>query len=114
VETNDLLVRLLQGTDLRAKVLASNLANQNTPAYVRRVVTFEDTLRATLNQGGDISRVEPKVEMDVLSPARPDGNNVTLELEMNAFRENRILYDTFVAMLRGHFSVLETAITGGR
>ena len=97
---NDLIVRLLRNADLRAKVIAGNLANQNTPAYIRREVTFEDALRETLEQGGDTSKVRPEVQLDTSIPARPDGNNVSLEIEMNALRENKILYETFVAMLR--------------
>jgi len=111
---NDLLVRLLRTTDLRSKVISGNLANQTTPAYIRREVTFEDALRETLERGGDTDRVQPEISMDTSIPARPDGNNVNLEVEMSAWRENRILHETFVGMLRGHFSLLETAITGGR
>jgi len=110
----DLLVRLLQATELRARVLSGNIANQNTPAYTRRVVSFEDMVREVLESGKDPLKVQPQVEIDTLSPARPDGNNVSLELELNAMRENRILYETYIAMLRGHFAMLEAAITEGR
>lgn len=108
----DLVLRLIKAADLRSRVLAANLANQNTPAYTRRVVSFEDSLRDVLQSGGDISKVKPTIGLDAEAPSRPDGNNVSLELEMNAMRENRILYDTYIAMLQGHFSLLEHAITG--
>ena len=114
MNSNDLLVRLLRTADLRSKVIAGNLANQTTPAYIRREVSFEDALRETLERGGDTSKVKPEINLDYASPSRPDGNNVSLEIEMSAQRENRILYETFITMLRGHFSLLETAITGGR
>ncbi len=51
--------------------------------------------------------------MDNGSPAGPDGNNVSLESEMVAMRENRILYETYASMLQNHFMLIETAITGG-
>jgi len=111
---NDLIVRLLRTADLRAKVIAGNLANQTTPAYTRREVRFEDALREALERGRDVDRIQPEIRVDTSLPPRPDGNNVSLEIEMSAHRENRILHETFVGMLRGHFSLLETAITGGR
>ena len=108
----DLLQRLLAATELRARVISSNIANQSTPGYTRRVVDFEDQLRKALETSNpQIDAFEPEVRLDVDSPARPDGNNVTLELELNAMRENRMLYETYAAVLQGHFRLLEAAIT---
>jgi flagellar basal-body rod protein FlgB len=109
----DLLGRLLAAAELRARVISSNLANQSTPGYTRRVVSFEEELRAALQDGPDpdeLAELEPRVLLDEESPARPDGNNVTLELELNALRENRILYETYASMLAGRFRMLEAAI----
>jgi flagellar basal-body rod protein FlgB len=58
--------------------------------------------------------IEPQIVPDLASPARPDGNNVSLELELNEMRENRLLYETYAAILQSHFALLETAITEGR
>lgn len=111
----DLLGRMLAASELRAKVIAANVANQNTPGYVRQVVRFEDLLREALDAPGvDVAAVKPSIELDRESPARPDGNNVSLELELNAMRENRLLYETYAAMLAGHFELLRTAVTEGR
>ena len=41
-------------------------------------------------------------------------SNVSLELELNSMRENRLLYEAYSSMLRSHFSLLETAISEGR
>ena len=114
----DLLGRLLAAAELRARVISSNLANQSTPGYTRRVVSFEEELRAALVEGPDgpqenerLDALEPRVLLDEETPARPDGNNVTLELELNALRENRILYETYASMLQGRFRLLEAALT---
>jgi len=110
-----LLQRLLSAADLRARVIASNLANQSTPGYTRRVVEFEAKLRSAMdNPRGGIDDVEPEIVLDRDSPARPDGNNVTLELELNALRENRLLYETYASMLGGHFQLLDAAVREGR
>jgi flagellar basal-body rod protein FlgB len=112
--SSELLVRLLGACELRAKVVSANIANSNTPGYVRRVVRFEELLGAELRLGGDAARVAPELSLDLETPARPDGNNVSLELELNAMRENRLLYEAYSSILRSHFTLLETAITEGR
>jgi flagellar basal-body rod protein FlgB len=110
----DLLLRLMRATTQRAKVIAGNVANQNTPGYVRQTLRFEDDLREALSTGRDAEKpVEPLVVEDVLTPARPDGNNVTLEVELNAMRENRILYEAYSTILSGHFEMLRTSIKDG-
>jgi len=110
----DLLVRMLGACELRARVVSANIANSNTPGYVRSVVRFEELLKKELLEGGDLERVAPETLPDLETPARPDGNNVSLELELNAMRENRLLYETYSAILRSHFDLLDTAISQSR
>lgn len=110
-----LLERLLAATELRAKVIASNIANQNTPGYVRQEVHFEDRLREAVHgPAADLGRVEPEVVEDRLSPASPDGNNVSLETEMTSMRENQLLFETYAAMLEARFELMRLAITESR
>lgn len=110
----ELLLRLLRATSLRAEVIAGNVANQNTPGFVRKTVRFEERLREALLAGrGAALSVEPEVVDDSATPARPDGNNVTLEVELNAMRENRILYETYTTILGGHFELLRSSIKDG-
>lgn len=117
----DLLQRLLSAAELRSRVISSNLANQSTPGYTRNEVQFEDLLRDSLAESRRptdllevLADLQPEVRPDESAPARPDGNNVTLELEMNALRENRLLYEAYSAMLRGRFQLLEAAVTESR
>ncbi|MSR63039.1 MAG: flagellar biosynthesis protein FlgB [Planctomycetes bacterium] len=110
----DLLVHLLGACETRARVVSANIANSNTPGYVRQVVRFEELLSQELDNGGDVTGVVPEVAADLEAPARPDGNSVSLELELNAMRENRLLYEAYSSILRSHFALLESAITAGR
>jgi len=110
----DLMVRLLGACELRARVTSANIANSNTPGYVRHVVRFEELLGEELKDGGDAAAVKPELDPDLETPSRPDGNNVSLELELNAMRENRLLYEAYSSILRSHFSLLESAISSGR
>jgi flagellar basal-body rod protein FlgB len=110
----DLLVRLIGACEQRARVVSANIANSNTPGYVRQIVRFEELLGAELRAGGDAAEVAPEVAHDLQTPARPDGNNVSLELELNALRENRLLYEAYSSILRSHFALVESAITESR
>jgi len=106
-----LLVRLLGAATARSQVLAANISNQNTPGYTRRVLHFEKILRSARERGDhDLSGIEPVIEEDDLTPRGEDGNNVLLELELNAMRENRLLYETYSSILRGHYELLRASI----
>jgi flagellar basal-body rod protein FlgB len=109
-----LLMKLLDAATLRHGAIANNIANQNTPGYKRQVVVFEEILEEALVSGKkDLSRFAPLETTDQVTPARSDGNNVTPELEQVAEQENRMLYETYVAILQGRYSLLNTAITAG-
>jgi flagellar basal-body rod protein FlgB len=113
-DRDQILVRLMSAAALRARVLSENVANQNVPGYKRRVVSFEDELRARVAAGRDVAGLEPRIEADLKSPSSPDGNNVSLELETNGLRENWVAYEIYAAMLQSRNNVLQTAITGGQ
>ena len=110
----DLLLRLLEASALRSRVIANNVANQNTPGYRREVVRFEDLVGARMREGRETADLAPLVTTDELTPPRPDGNNVNLELELNAARENRLLYESYTAILRGRFELIRASIEESR
>jgi len=122
----DLLARLLSAASLRAEVIANNIANQNTPGFRRQTVRFEELLRGALagptSAAGEahasaarrLAALEPRIEEDRLTPPRADGNNVTLELEMNALRQNQLLYEAYAAVLATRFEVLRASVESGR
>jgi flagellar basal-body rod protein FlgB len=114
IERDDMLIRLLSASALRAEVLANNISNQDTPGYRREIVRFEELLQDRLHNGRDVEGVTPSIEKDMYTPVRADGNNVNPELERNAMRENRILYETYASILQGRFELLRSAIQDGR
>jgi flagellar basal-body rod protein FlgB len=110
-----LLESLLDAAALRARVIAGNVANQNTPGYRRQVVRFEELLREAVESGhGEdrLGRIAPQVSEDMLTPARADGNNVSLELEMSAMRQNRLLYDMYTTLQASRSHLIQAAIEG--
>ena len=112
-----LLGALLDAAALRARVLAGNIANQNTPGYTRQVVRFEELLRSAVERGrgsAELARIQPSVEKDTQTPGRADGNNVELELELSAARENRLLYEMYTAIRSSRSELIRSAIESGR
>lgn len=106
-----LLLRLMDAAGKRSRVLANNLANQNTPGYRRQVVRFEELLGAALERGeSDLSAIQPAVVADFDTKSRTDGNNVVPELEKSASQENRVLAESYLTLLEGHYRMLRDAI----
>lgn len=119
VNTPDVLLqRLMSATTLRSRVISANIANQNTPGYIRRDVKFEELLEQTLDKDAknfpaEAFETEPLVVDDLLSPGRPDGNNVNLEVELNALRENRLLFETYASIVEGRGGIKKAALGHG-
>lgn len=66
----------------RQSVVAQNIANADTPGYrARDIADFGETLRR-LEARGDLTGPLPIRTIDANTPAAPNGNSVSLELEM--------------------------------
>jgi flagellar basal-body rod protein FlgB len=112
---NKLLLKLMSASSLRARVVADNISNQNVPGYRRQVVRFEELLAPALARGeSSLDAIEPRVEADTRTPSSPDGNNVHLEVEMNAMRENRLMYELYATILQGRMDLVKSSIVEGR
>jgi flagellar basal-body rod protein FlgB len=114
----------------RTEVLATNLANADTPNYKARDVDFRAALAAagtpaslgaplpltTTAAGhlGSSSNGTTSPELKYRVPLAPslDGNTVDVQLEQAAFAENAVRYQTTLSILSQRFKGLLTAITG--
>lgn len=105
------LERALKILTERAKVLANNLANANTPAYIRRDVPFFALMKALLHE---TSELPTHIQVDLTSPARADGNNTSPERELAALTETALLYRTVLQLAAKEFAQMRAAITEGR
>jgi flagellar basal-body rod protein FlgB len=114
IDNGDLLSRLLAASTKRHEVIMGNIANVNTPGYTRRMLRFEEAMKQALESGRDPAKVAPEIELDLVTPSRADGNNTSLELEMNAMRENQLLYDSYTAILASKFEILRSALESSR
>ena len=110
----------------RTEVLASNIANVNTPGYKARDFNFHDALKvATGQQSSGISRTHSShfsttsaggpVRLDYITPFQTgtgDGNTVDLPSQQVAFAENALEYQMSLRFLDGKIKGLLSAIKG--
>ena len=110
----------------RAEVIASNIANADTPHYKARDVNFYKALQAaTSRQGGlAMSRSDSRhFDLSALSqqnygyrvPNQPDtgdGNTVDMQKEQSEFMQNALEYQMSLGFLDGRFSGLKKALRG--
>lgn len=112
---------LLRGR--RATVLASNLANVDTPNYKARDLPFEKVLEQVGNTNSSLQKTHPRHlaagirETDELLYRVPyqssvDGNTVETHREHGEFAENALQYQAILRFLSGKFRGLKTAIRG--
>lgn len=110
----ELLGRVMDASQVRHQVISQNLANVNTPGYQRLEVSFEDQLRESLRHP-DASAgraVEPVIRRQAGLPARADGNNVDIDLEIGELNRNAVLYQTYVQVLSTLLSQMRAATSG--
>ncbi|MFO7275538.1 MAG: flagellar basal body rod protein FlgB [Pseudomonadota bacterium] len=100
----------------RMKILASNLANVNTPGYQARDIDFAASLERALADGaGDAALAlddgAPELLYRVPHHPSQDGNTVELGVEQAEFSQNALDFQTsltFIGMkLRGLAKVIE-------
>jgi flagellar basal-body rod protein FlgB len=111
----------------RAQVLASNLANADTPNYKARDVDFRAALSsASSTQVGrlNLAATEPghiQPDMDnggyellYRQPYQPslDGNTVEGQVEMAAYSDNAMRYLTTLRILSNKLNTMRTALKG--
>ena len=106
-----LLSRTLDLAAQRHTLIASNLANIDTPGYRTRDLDFAAELRRSL---GGLAADSPRVmEVEGL-PERPDGNNVSLDRETLLLAQTQLQFQTATHLLRAEFRLMSTAINEGR
>jgi flagellar basal-body rod protein FlgB len=110
--TMQMLNKMMSVCEMRQRVLASNVANANTPGYVRRDVTFQQALAEAVRSDDveKIASVQAQVATDPTRPVGPNGNNVSLQSEMGAMAENGLLYGVAARAIGGKFALLHRAI----
>lgn len=132
IESLDTLFQFHQNAlNLRAfrqQLLASNIANADTPGYKARDIDFAAALRdATSGQAvpavslrasndrhlAGATQEEPAAAL-YRSPQQPsiDGNTVDMDVERNRFAENAVHYDANLTFLNSQIKLMLAALQG--
>jgi flagellar basal-body rod protein FlgB len=93
---------------VRQKLVASNIANADTPGYRTQDINFRSEFENAV-QGQTPAKIEP----DGL-PVKPDGNNVNLDRESRLLAENAMRFSIASSFARSDLSSIRTAINEGK
>lgn len=110
----------------RAQVLASNIANADTPNYKAKDVDFGQMLKNAQNKTSQdrmyithekhfkIPSVNQEETLYTIpnQPDTGDGNTVDMQLERNKFIENSMEYQASVRFLGGKIQGIKKALSG--
>jgi flagellar basal-body rod protein FlgB len=112
--TSQLLGQMIQGTALRHRVLAANLANAETPGYQAQDVTFSSVLDEAQRRAPAEAPPTPTIKAaavnDTESLARRDGNTVDLDRQMVKLAQNTQWHNAMLQILAGRLATVRSAI----
>ena len=131
-QTIQLLERTLDLRSARQRVIASNLANEETPGYRASELNFMDQLRSAqqgrlpvvlaatqprhfgLHGAQGVQAVTGKLSEVPAGDLPLDANSVNLELEMAKLSDNAMQYNTAATIIAKKFQGLLNVIREGR
>jgi flagellar basal-body rod protein FlgB len=105
-----ILERMLDVASFRQKLLASNIANADTPGFKAKDISFQKELDKALqgkHSGYDV--YEPVTTMP-----NKDGNTVNLDIEMAKVAENTLIYNAATQLMSMKIRMTKDVIKGGR
>lgn len=129
--TMQLLHRTLDLREARQRVIASNIANEETPGYRATELNFQDSLQAAQRgkgfvslavtqgrhlgpRGDSVQQVTGKLGAVPAGDIPLDANTVNIELEMAKMSDNAMQYNSAASIMAIRFRHLMSAIREGR
>jgi len=108
-DTFKILESMMDVASFRQKILASNIANSDTPGYKARDISFQAEFSKALNG----ARGSYDVYETVPSMVSRDGNTVSVDMEMTKVAENQLLYNSAAQILSMKFRMMKDVAKGG-
>lgn len=106
--STETLARYMDLLSTRQKLVASNLANADTPGYRTKDIDFQFEFMSFVN-GQEAQIEEPHGLYE-----KPDGNNVSVDREARLLSENTIRFNLASTLARGSLAAVQKAIHEGR
>ena len=104
----DNLEQYMNVVSLRQKLVASNIANADTPGYKTQDLDFQSSFLSALDGGS------PQPTQVAGLPAKNDGNNVDLDREARLLAENAMRFNAASNLMRSQLNTIKEAIQGGK
>jgi len=116
------LTAAMRGATARQSALSDNLANADTPGYVRKDVDFHSALQAAL--AGDSTATPSATEAsldnlgfnatpDASGAMRLDGNSIDVDKESSELSQNALEYQSLEQVARSRIEILQSAMGAG-
>jgi flagellar basal-body rod protein FlgB len=87
----------------RQKLVATNIANADTPGYLTQDIDFQSEFR---NAASGAPRAMVVNEL----PVKNDGNNVSLDREARLLAENALRFQVASQLMKSQLTIVRTAI----
>jgi flagellar basal-body rod protein FlgB len=94
----------------RQQVIASNIANADTPGYKAVDFDFARALQAAIREPGRAHA--PKLQPQPAAQPAADANTVEMDVERARFADNAVRYEAALRTLNGQIRTLLDAIRG--
>jgi flagellar basal-body rod protein FlgB len=132
----DILEQSLHYRKIRQDMIASNIANADTPYYRPRDIRFEEALEEEVNKKFNVP-TPPKLKLAQTEPghmpgfdadddikpvvfyrdghlARNDGNSVDIDVETTEMAKNNIAYNATIQALRKDIEIFKAVIDSSK
>jgi flagellar basal-body rod protein FlgB len=107
--TFKLLENMMDVASFRQKVLASNIANADTPGYKAKDISFQSELNKAISG----SKGNYTVFEAVPTMINRDGNTVSIDTEMTKVAENQLIYNSATQILTMKFRMMKDVAKAG-
>ena len=94
----------------RQKLVASNIANIDTPGYRTKDLDFQTEFNNLLNGSSSAPKPQDVTGLRI----KNDGNNVNLDREMRLLAENSIRFSVASNLAKGELRTMKSAIHEGQ
>jgi flagellar basal-body rod protein FlgB len=91
----------------RQKVVASNIANADTPGYKTKDIDFQTEMQNASSSLPPVASEVPGLKV------KNDGNNVSLDRESRLLAENALRFNVATNLMRSQVKIVRMAIEGG-
>lgn len=108
-----ILEKMMDVSAYRHKLLASNIANVDTPGYKAGDISFQNELQGAIGDASNGIREKRSYNVFETTDTMPnrDGNTVNAELEMAKVAENTLIYKTAADFLSLKIKVIKSILT---